>query len=106
MPAIEIIMPSMGEGIIEATLLKWLKNEGDSIQLDENLVEVATDKVNSEVPSSTNGILVKKLYQENDVIPVGKPFALVSLDGKMDTTSAEPIKTKPPKLQVARWLFL
>ena len=64
MPAIEIIMPSMGEGIIEATLLKWLKNEGDSIQLDENLVEVATDKVNSEVPSSTKGILVKKLYKE------------------------------------------
>ncbi len=95
MPAIEIIMPAMGEGIIEATLIKWLKNEGDAVAIDENIAEVATDKVNSEVPSNFAGILVKKLYQENDVVPVGKAFALVSADGSMDVATtpkqAEPI---------------
>lgn len=98
MPAIEIIMPAMGEGIIEATLIKWMKNEGDAVKVDENLVEVATDKVNSEVPSSTAGILIKKLYGENDMIPVGKPFAIVSTDGSTDVPAPQPkveVKEEP-----------
>jgi 2-oxoglutarate dehydrogenase E2 component (dihydrolipoamide succinyltransferase) len=101
MPAIEIVMPAMGEGIIEATLIKWLKNEGDAVNVEENLVEVATDKVNSEVPSAIKGILVKKLFQENEVVPVGKPFALVSTDGSMEVeiNHPEPTKTAAPEIK-------
>jgi 2-oxoglutarate dehydrogenase E2 component (dihydrolipoamide succinyltransferase) len=91
MAQIEILLPAMGEGIIEATLISWMKNEGDSIQIDENLIEVATDKVNSEVPSTANGILIKKLYNENDVIPVGKAFAIIGTDGdETPTLTSEP----------------
>jgi 2-oxoglutarate dehydrogenase E2 component (dihydrolipoamide succinyltransferase) len=91
MAQIEILLPAMGEGIIEATLISWMKKEGDSIQIDENLIEVATDKVNSEVPSTANGILIKKLYNENDVIPVGKAFAIISTDGdEAPATQSEP----------------
>ena len=81
MALVEVLLPAMGEGIIEATLISWMKNEGDSVSNDENLIEVATDKVNSEVPSTTAGILHQRLYGENDVIPVGKPFAIISTGG-------------------------
>ena len=91
MAQIEILLPAMGEGIIEATLISWMKKEGDTVQLDENLIEVATDKVNSEVPSTGSGILIKKLYNENDVIPVGKAFAIIGTDGdETPTLSSEP----------------
>lgn len=89
MSLIEVLLPAMGEGIIEATLISWMKNEGDSVAIDENLIEVATDKVNSEVPSTTSGILHKKLFGENDVIAVGKPFAIISTGGEA-STSPEP----------------
>jgi 2-oxoglutarate dehydrogenase E2 component (dihydrolipoamide succinyltransferase) len=78
MALVEVLLPAMGEGIIEATLISWMKNEGDVVSLDENLIEVATDKVNSEVPSTAAGTLHQKLYGENDVISVGKPFAIIS----------------------------
>ena len=81
MALVEVLLPAMGEGIIEATLISWLKNEGDTVSIDENLIEVATDKVNSEVPSTVVGILHQKLFGENDVISVGKPFAIVSTGG-------------------------
>ena len=81
MALVEVLLPAMGEGIIEATLISWLKNEGDTVSIDENLIEVATDKVNSEVPSTVVGILHQKLFEENDVISVGKPFAIVSAGG-------------------------
>ena len=91
MAQIEILLPAMGEGIIEATLISWMKKEGDTVQLDENLIEVATDKVNSEVPSTGSGILIKKLYNENDVIPVGKAFAIIGTDGdETPTLTSEP----------------
>lgn len=103
MALIEVLLPAMGEGIIEATLISWLKNEGDAVSIDENLIEVATDKVNSEVPSTAAGTLVQKLYGENDVIPVGKPFAIVSTNGESipspiaqkeeKTIQASPIET-------------
>ena len=62
MAFIELLLPAMGEGIIEATLISWMKNEGDTVAIDENLIEVATDKVNSEVPSTAVGVLHKKLF--------------------------------------------
>jgi 2-oxoglutarate dehydrogenase E2 component (dihydrolipoamide succinyltransferase) len=75
MAQFELIMPKMGESIAEATITKWLKNEGDTIKLDEPVVEIATDKVDSEVPSTNEGILIKKLWNEGDVVPVGAPTA-------------------------------
>ena len=82
MAQIELIMPKMGESVAEATIIKWLKNEGDKIALDEPVLEIATDKVDSEIPSTTEGILVKKLFKDGDVVQVGKAVALISTDAK------------------------
>jgi len=76
----EILMPKMGESVTEATIIKWVKNEGDKVNADETLVEIATDKVDSEIPSPSAGILVKKLCKDGDVIAVGKPIAIISSD--------------------------
>ena len=70
MAQVELIMPKMGESIMEATILKWVKNIGDSIELDETILEIATDKVDSEVPSPVSGVLAKILFQENDVVRI------------------------------------
>jgi 2-oxoglutarate dehydrogenase E2 component (dihydrolipoamide succinyltransferase) len=77
----KLIMPKMGESIAEATIISWLKNEGDSIDIDEAVLEIATDKVDSEVPSMEAGILVKKLYNEGDVVAVGEAIAIISDTG-------------------------
>lgn len=77
----KLIMPKMGESIAEATIITWLKNEGDSIDVDEAVLEIATDKVDSEVPSMEAGVLVKKLYNEGDVIAVGEAIAIISASG-------------------------
>ncbi|HTB31561.1 MAG TPA: dihydrolipoamide acetyltransferase family protein [Bacteroidia bacterium] len=76
----EVLMPKMGESVIEATIIKWTKNEGDKVKADETLLEIATDKVDSEIPAPSDGILVKKLCKEGDVIPVGKAIAIISTD--------------------------
>jgi 2-oxoglutarate dehydrogenase E2 component (dihydrolipoamide succinyltransferase) len=77
----EITMPKMGESVIEATIIKWTKNEGDKVKADETLLEIATDKVDSEIPAPSDGILIKKLCKEGDVIPVGQAIAIISTDG-------------------------
>lgn len=82
MTEFELIMPKMGESIAEATIINWLKNEGDKIEADESVLEIATDKVDSEVPSPKGGVLLKKLYNENDVVPVGAPIAIIGLEGE------------------------
>ena len=64
MAQVELIMPKMGESVAEATITKWLKEIGESIEADESIVEIATDKVDSEVPSTSGGILIKKLFNE------------------------------------------
>lgn len=76
----EVTMPKMGESVMEATITKWVKNEGDYVKVDETIVEIATDKVDSEVPSPMEGFLVKKLYKEGDIVQVGKPFAILSAE--------------------------
>jgi len=80
MARIELIMPKMGESIIEATILKWLKKEGDAVELDETILEIATDKVDSEIPSPTKGIVGQILFKENDVVAVGKVIAYIETD--------------------------
>ena len=80
MANVELIMPKMGESIMEATILSWLKNEGDAIETDESVLEVATDKVDTEVPSTHAGVLSKILAKEGDVIPIGQPIAIITTD--------------------------
>jgi 2-oxoglutarate dehydrogenase E2 component (dihydrolipoamide succinyltransferase) len=73
----KLCLPAMGESVNEATVTQWLKNEGDPIAADEAVLEVATDKVDTEVPSEVSGVLVKKLVQDNEVVAVGSPMALI-----------------------------
>ena len=81
MGQLEILMPKMGESVAEATIIKWLKKEGDAIALDEPLLEIATDKVDSEIPSTAAGIVGKLLFKEGEVVQVGKVVALIDGDG-------------------------
>lgn len=83
-----IIMPKMGESIAEATVIRWLKNEGDRVEKDEAIVEIATDKVDSEIPSTESGILVKQLYGEGQVVKVGEPVAMINTEGGSTVASA------------------
>lgn len=73
-------MPKLGESIIEATITKWLKNPGDTIEEDDPIVEIATDKVDSEIPSPVEGKLVQVLFNEGDVVAVGKVIAIIEMD--------------------------
>ena len=96
MAQFELIMPKMGESIAEATITKWLKNEGETIKLDEPIVEIATDKVDSEVPSTNEGILIKKLWNEGDVVPVGAAIAIIGSDAQAAANSIAPkVEEKP-----------
>lgn len=81
MASVELLMPKMGESIMEATVLTWLKSEGDTIEPDESILEVATDKVDTEVPSTHGGVLTQILANDGDVIPVGAPIAIITTDG-------------------------
>lgn len=93
MAQVELIMPKMGESVAEATITNWLKEVGDSIEADESVVEIATDKVDSEVPSVSEGILLKKLFNEGDVVQVGQPIAIIGSEGD-EVTSAAPAEEK------------
>ena len=74
-------MPRLGESITEAAIIKWFKNVGDTIDQDEVLLEVATDKVDSEVPSLVSGIVTELLFKQNDVISIGETIAIIKNDG-------------------------
>ncbi|HTH57583.1 MAG TPA: dihydrolipoamide acetyltransferase family protein [Cyclobacteriaceae bacterium] len=86
----ELIMPKMGESIMEATILKWLKKPGDKIEQDESVLEVATDKVDTEVPSIYAGVLKEILAKEGEVVKVGKPIAIITTDAAV-SKSEEPV---------------
>lgn len=95
MANVELIMPKMGESIMEATILKWLKQEGDTIEEDESVLEIATDKVDSEVPSPQAGVITKLLYAEGDVVEVGKPIAIIATEG--EGAADTPVTTATPQ---------
>jgi pyruvate dehydrogenase E2 component (dihydrolipoamide acetyltransferase) len=80
--ATEIKMPQLGESVVEGTITKWLKKEGEQVAEDDLLVEVSTDKVDSEVPSSASGVLQKILVQEGDTVSVGTPIAVIGGEGE------------------------
>ena len=91
MAIVEMVMPKMGESIMEGTVLSWLKNEGEEIEADESVLEVATDKVDTEVPATHGGILKEILVQEGDVVPVGAPIAKIETEASAETSDA-PVK--------------
>lgn len=94
MAQFELILPKMGESVAEATITNWLKNEGDTIDAEESVVEVATDKVDSEVPSPVSGTILKILAQVNDVAAVGAPIAIIETEAARDTPPAAPARTE------------
>ena len=90
MATVELKMPKMGESVHEATIIRWLKNEGDAIQADESVLEIATDKVDSEVPSTAAGTLVKRLFNEGDVVQVGTAIAIIETGGGSTEVKSAP----------------
>jgi len=87
---IEVMMPQMGESVVEATVIGWNKSVGDEVEEDETLLEISTDKVDSEVPSPAAGILVEILAEENDTIEVGQPIAIISTGKGAGSGSSAP----------------
>jgi len=87
MAEVELVMPKMGESVAEATIIKWLKSEGDKVEAEEAIIEIATDKVDSEIPSPEDGIIKKLLFNEDDVVQVGQVIAIIETEG---TSSAAP----------------
>ena len=93
MSKFQLLLPKMGESVEEATIINWLKDIGDKIDEDDLIVEIATDKVDSEVPSEVSGILIEKLCNVNDVVKVGQPLAIIETkDVKKEEININPIK--------------
>lgn len=105
MSVVDLILPKLGESIMEATILKWHKSVGDTIQLDETLLDIATDKVDSEIPSTAAGTITEILFNVNDVVPIGTVIAKIQTSGSISTNpqpitpvqSAAPLQQEVPK---------
>ena len=99
MALVDLVMPKLGESIMEATVLKWHKKAGDTVQMDETVLEIATDKVDSEVPSTAAGVIEEILFNVNDVVPIGTTIA------RIRTGAAEPVSaattTSPSSVESA-----
>jgi 2-oxoglutarate dehydrogenase E2 component (dihydrolipoamide succinyltransferase) len=99
-----ILVPKMGESITEATVIRWLKNVGERVEKDEPIVEIATDKVDNEIPSTEAGILTKQLFQDGDVVKVGEPIAMI--DGEASAgavaSSSIPVIAETPAPEVTQ----
>lgn len=100
MAKFELKLPKMGESVAEATLTNWLKEVGDTIEADEAVLEIATDKVDSEVPSEVDGVLIEKLFNTDDVVQVGQTIAIIETEGGSNEspeteTKAAPVADKP-----------
>jgi len=90
MSLVDLIMPKLGESIMEATILKWHKQPGDTIAMDETVLDIATDKVDSEVPSTAAGVIEEILYKENDVVPIGMVIARIKTGVTVTTAPVTP----------------
>src|SRR5690606_14086553 len=97
MARIEVVMPQMGESITTGTITKWHKSPGDVIELDATLLEISTDKVESEIPSPIEGKIVELLYPEGTTVDVGKPIAIIEDD--LNAAVDAPKKAKPAKAE-------
>src|SRR5687767_10055566 len=92
---VEVVMPAMGDSVSEGTVLEWHKKEGDSISLDETIVEISTDKVDAEVPSPATGTIVKIHAAEGDTVTVGAVLAEIELASNGETPAAAPAAEAP-----------
>lgn len=95
MAKFELKLPKMGESVAEATITSWLKEVGDTIEMDEPVLEIATDKVDSEVPSEVDGRLVEKLFEADDVVKVGQTIAIIETDGEVEGGADEDEEEEP-----------
>lgn len=93
MAIVDLVMPKLGESIMEATILKWVKNVGDAVKMDETILEIATDKVDSEVPSTAEGVITELLFKENDVVPIDAVIARIQTAGTEQAAAPVTIKT-------------
>src|ERR1700743_152986 len=93
----QLLLPKMGESVAEATIIKWLKKPGDYVEADEAVMEIATDKVDSEVPSPVSGKLSEQLCNEDDVVQVVSVIAIIETEAAEET--AQPSVTAPPEKQ-------
>lgn len=97
MSKFELKLPKMGESVAEATITSWLKEVGDSIEMDEAIVEIATDKVDSEVPSEVEGVLVERFFEVDQVVEVGQVIAVIETDGEVENVKEEIIEEEIPE---------
>jgi len=95
MALLDLVMPKLGESIMEATILKWHKKTGDAIKQDETVLDIATDKVDSEVPSTAEGVLEEILFNENDVVPIGTVIARIRVGSNAAVSNSEPAPQAP-----------
>lgn len=102
MSLVDLVMPKLGESIMEATILKWHKKAGDTIKQDETLLDIATDKVDSEVPSTAEGVIEQLLFNENDVVPIGTVIAIIRVGASAAVTSSAPTPTPQPQYEEAK----
>jgi 2-oxoglutarate dehydrogenase E2 component (dihydrolipoamide succinyltransferase) len=93
--AIDVVMPQMGVSVSEGTITKWLKNEGEAIEADEPLLEISTDKVDTEVPSPGTGVLTEVLVQEGQTVDVGTKLAVIGGDGAQAEAPAQEAPPEP-----------
>ncbi len=96
MAIVEVRMPKMGESVIEGTILKWMKGVGDKINEDDSLLEVGTDKVDTEIPAPSDGVIKTLLYKEGDVVQVGLPIAEIETNGTVATPKPSPAIDSAP----------
>ncbi|MGZ5189135.1 MAG: biotin/lipoyl-containing protein, partial [Kaistella sp.] len=105
----KLLLPSMGEGVMEATVISWLFNEGDTVKEDDSVVEIATDKVDSDVPTPVSGKIIKILKQKDEVAKIGEAIAILEIAGEngavgeqsQEPKTAEEVKTDIPQLTEA-----
>jgi 2-oxoglutarate dehydrogenase E2 component (dihydrolipoamide succinyltransferase) len=103
MSVVDLVMPKLGESIMEATILRWHKKPGDAVKMDETVLDIATDKVDSEVPSTAEGVLEAVLFNENDVVPIGAIIAKIRVGANAAVTNAQPAPAAPqPQYEEAK----
>ena len=103
MAVVDLLMPKLGESIMEATVLKWHKQPGDPVKMDETVLEIATDKVDSEVPSTAEGVIEELLFQVNDVVPIGTAIARIRTQAAATSTPAPATPAEPTNTAAANF---
>ena len=99
--AFEVIVPQMGESVLEGTIVEWKVSEGDKVKVNQPLVEIMTDKVNVEIPSEVDGIIEKLLVKSGDIVPVGKVICTITASGSVPAAKEEPKKAETPAQKAA-----